>query len=213
MSQRQRKAAANAQRALDIEISNLEHLADVEDPSDFDKIFQKIAGDVAQIGLLTQQEEESLIAATSLPDPEEVEVEVCADSGCVDNVINPKHLPRDAQPVPNTSGKHYNGAGGDFIEKFGTCDTLLKGEHGEVGCSWNVADVTRALHSTAQTCGPVEKPRHDVLYNANKCVVVPAGVVDRILAHVKPLMQYNRKGNLYIGKMKMSSFTRPATQA
>ena len=49
-------------------------------------------------------------------------------------MIHPKYLPKDAMPEPNTTGAHFTGAGGDMIEKFGTCLTELEGEHGKVGC-------------------------------------------------------------------------------
>ena len=215
MSQKQRKAVMKAERLLEAEISNLEQMLTIEDHLNLESTLKEIAADIAQnldetqIGLILDSEEDLIGAAT----PDEVEVEVAMDSGCVDNVIHPKGLPRDCKPVPNTIGKHYSGAGGDSIGKYGTVDTLLVGEHGEVGCSWNVANVTRALHSIAQVTGPIEKPRQDVLFNAAKCVVVPEGIVEKILAHVKPLLQYNRKGNLFVAKMKMSSFVRPATSA
>ena len=52
----------------------------------------------------------------------------------------------------------------------------------------------------------IEKPKQDVLFNAAKCVVVPPGVVDLILKTIKPLMQYDREGNLWSADMKVSSF-------
>ncbi len=187
---------------METEISNLEQLAGADDYEGLESMLQELVG---EIGLIMDENEELIGAATEV-----VEVEVAMDSGCVGNVIHPKQLPSDAKPTPNTSGTHYTGAGGDTIERYGTCDTLLEGEHGEIGCGWNLANVTRALHSVAVATGPIAKPKNDVLFNAGKCVVVPPGIVDRILAYIKPLVQYNRKGNLYVGKMKMTSFTRPA---
>ena len=73
----------------------------------------------------------------------------------------------------------------------------------------------RPLHSTAVVAGPIEHPigKQDVLFNNNnKCVVVPPGVVNAILKFVKPLSTYPRKGNLYIGKVTVSSFQRPASK-
>ena len=95
------------------------------------------------------------------------------------------------------------------IEKYGECDTILSGEHGDVGTTWNVANVSRALHSVAATTGKTDKAKQDVLFNNRKCVVVPPGVVDMILKSAKPVAQYDRQGNLYIAKMRMSGFTRP----
>ena len=55
---------------------------------------------------------------------------------------------------------------------------------------------------------------HDILFNNKIGVVVPAGVVDRILKVVKPIMKYKRKGGLYVAEMELSAldntgFTRP----
>ena len=145
---------------------------------------------------------------------EKVKVKVAMDSGAVANVIHPKHLPPDATPEPNTTGKHFNGAGGDFIERFGTCMTELEGEHGSVGCDWDLADVSRALHSVSKVAGPYEGPgKQDIVFNNKRCVVVPPGVLDAIMKHVKAVAEYKREGNLYVAEMTMSSFQRQEPKA
>ena len=136
------------------------------------------------------------------------------DSGAVGNIIHPKELPHDANPEPNNTGRHFVGANNSRIEKFGTCTTKLESEHGEVGCNWQLADVSRPLHSVSQVTGPEDgPPKQDVLFNNRKCVVVPPGVVDEILKRVKPVTEYARTGNLYIGEFKMSSFARQGQEA
>ena len=55
--------------------------------------------------------------------------------------------------------------------------------------------------------------RQDVLFNNKKCVVVPPGIVDKILEHVSPLMQYDRKGGLYVADFEVSGFQRPGSNA
>ena len=159
-----------------------------------------------ELGLLLDDPDDFIGAAT-----EAVIVRPAMDSGAVAPVIHPKELPSDARPVPNTTGKHFVGANKSKIERFGSCDTLLEGEHGAVGCTWQLADVSRPLHSVACTTGPIEAPEQDVLFNAGRCVVVAPGIVEKILKTVTPIAEYKREGNLYIGTMKMSSFTRPAT--
>ena len=52
-----------------------------------------------------------------------------------------------------------------------------------------------------------------MLFTAGKAVVVPAGVVEQVLKTVRPLMQYNREGDLYIAKLTMSSFPRQGVTA
>ena len=61
--------------------------------------------------------------------------------------------------------------------------------------------------------GPTGAPKHDILFNAAKGVVVPPGVVDKILDHITPLMQYDRKGGLYVAGMTASDFHRPGAIA
>jgi hypothetical protein len=154
--------------------------------------------------------EEDLILNTA----EKVRVKVAMDSGAVANVIHPKQLPSDAVPEPNTNGKHFNGAGGDFIERYGTCLTELEGEHGAIGCDWDLADVSRALHSVSKVAGPYEGPgKQDILFNNKRCVVVPPGVLDAIMKHVSAVAEYKREGNLYVAEMTMSSFQRQEPRA
>ena len=47
-----------------------------------------------------------------------------------------------------------------------------------------------------------------MLFTAGKAVVVPSGIVDRILKTFKPVMQYDSKGDLYIAKLTVSRFLR-----
>ncbi len=150
-------------------------------------------------------DDDSIIAATT----EKVRVRVAADSGAVANVINPGSLPSDAKPTPNADDTHFVGAGGGRIRKYGTYTSKLESEHGAVGCNWQVADVIRPLHSISTIAGPEEGPGlQDVLFNNKRCVVVPPGVVERILKEIQPIAQYDRCGNLYIAEMEMSSFGR-----
>ena len=93
--------------------------------------------------------------------------------------------------------------------RYGRADTLMPGESGTVGCRWQTADVTRALHSVSTVAGPPGvEGRQDVLFNNTCCYVVEPGIVERILRETKPIATYPRKGNLYLADMKLSSFTR-----
>ncbi len=161
------------------------------------------------VGVIEYVEDNSILSTA-----EKVKVKVAMDSGAVANVIHPKNLPTDAVPEPNTTGKHFNGAGGDFIERFGTCMTELEGEHGSIGCDWDLADVSRALHSVSKVAGPYEGPgKQDIVFNNKRCVVVPPGVLDAIMKHVKAVAEYKREGNLYVAEMTMSSFQRQGPKA
>ena len=133
------------------------------------------------------------------------------DLVAVANVIHPRELPEDAVPVPNTSCKHFKGANDSVIENFGSCDTVLKSDLGSVGCGWQLADVSRPLHSVSKVTGPAGGPavaKQDVLFNNDVCVVVPPGIVREILKRITPVARYDRTGKLYVGDMTMSSFRR-----
>ncbi len=160
----------------------------------------------AAISCVMEEEEEPLIASAV----EKVKIQVAMDSAAVDNVVHPSFLPGDAEPAPNRTGRHFVGAQGGHIEKYGSVDTKLETDLGAIGCHWQLADVTRPLHSVAKVTGPEDHPtgKQDVLFTNKKCVVVPPGVVEKMLKTVKPVVEYARTGNLYIADMEMSSFPR-----
>ena len=137
-------------------------------------------------------------------------VRVAMDSGAVAPVINAAELPANAEVVPNRSGQDFVGAGGDKIRRHGTCKILMRDGNGrKISTNWQVADVSRALHSVSDITGPEEGDGlHDVLFNNKKCVVVPHGVVNAILKKVEATTEYRRKGGLYVADMTLSSFTR-----
>ncbi len=140
--------------------------------------------------------------------PAQVKVSVAADTGAVDNVIGPDDLAADMAPDGKVE-RHFVGASDEHIENYGQCDSILSGDLGQVLCKWNVADVARPLHSISKMAGPEDGPGvHDILFNNKKGVVVPPGVVNAILEHIKPILQYDRKGGLYVAELTMSSFAR-----
>ena len=80
---------------------------------------------------------------------------------------------------------------------------------GKVGCTWQMAAVSRALHSVGIVAGPKGGPgKQDILFNNEKCYVVAPGIVKKIMEHCKAVAEYDREGNLYIGEMTLSSFRR-----
>ena len=154
--------------------------------------------------LVIEPEEELIGAAT-----EQVTIAVAVDSGAVANVIGPDELPVDAELVDDAQGRHYVDAQGGSIRRYGTFDSKLVGNRGEVGCRWQVADVTKPLHSLSMIAGPKEGPgEQDILFNNKMCYVVKPGVVERIMKELTAVAEYERKGNLYVADMVMSSFPR-----
>ena len=145
---------------------------------------------------------------------EEIDIEVALDSGSVVHVANPEHLPANAEVVPNTSGRHFNGANASHIENYGTCFTSIRDTKtgALVDCDWSVAEVVKPFHAVCKITGTVQVPKHDVLFTAGKAVVVPHGHVESILRSVKPLMQYDRQGDLFVAKLTVFGFTRQGTK-
>ena len=140
----------------------------------------------------------------------ETRIRVAMDSGSCRNVTHPKTLPEGIAVTPNNTGKHFSGAGGEVIQKYGECVTSIEGAHGRVGCRWNVADVTRPLHSVSQIAGPYDGDGDlDVLFNNKRCVVVRPGVVEAVVGQISPVAEYHRDGNLYLSDFTMSDFIRP----
>ena len=202
-----------------------EILKDVKGPSpssfdtQFPELSRKVNVEMQNINALLAQEEMELQLCEDESDNEEelmateekVVIRAAMDSGSVASVINPEHLPSGVSIKPNTSGRHFTGAGvGSTIKKHGSCITACKGKIGvPFGCKWQAADVARPLQSVSDTCGPCDGPGvHDVLFNNRKCYVVPPGMVDEIMTRVKPIIEYDRVGGLYLADLTLSSFGR-----
>jgi hypothetical protein len=134
---------------------------------------------------------------------DEVEVTVASDSGCICHVIGPDGIPRKVRPRVPEHGKLKNfvGAGGDGIKNHGKVDVKLIQEDGsEANSTFNVADVTRPLHSTGMACDE----NKEVLYTKTEAVVVPGGALSRFLGAIKRIATYKREnGGLYLAKMKI----------
>ena len=66
------------------------------------------------------------------------------------NVINIADLPRGCAPDAIVE-RNFVGASNERTENYGVCDTILTTNEGTVACKWQVADVSRALHSISKT--------------------------------------------------------------
>ena len=173
------------------------------------ELLDSLATPTQLVGVITESPEE-LIAAVS----DVVTVQVAMDSAAVDNVIGPDELPQDAQIVPNNAGKHSPGANNAHIEKYGQTSTILESAGNKFSCEWAVSDVNQALHSVAKVAGPPKVPgKQDVLFDNDQCVVMPPGIVKALLKKIKPVMRYEREGNLYLAQLRMSGFIRQGAHA
>ena len=170
----------------------------------------QILGDLEPLSLIEDEDAEveqlNVVQQSTLT---ETKIRVAMDSGAVRSVVHPSVIPAGVKIVPNTSGKHFSGAGGDVIERYGDCCSLITGQQGKVIHRWSLANVARPLDSVSQITGSIDGPgNHDVLFNNRTCVVVPAGVVDAVLKQIKPVAEYKREGGLYLGEVTLSDFVR-----
>ena len=146
---------------------------------------------------------------------EEVEIWVASDSGAVDHVCGPGHIPGTVvlrQPSDGKLTRNFISASGGSIKNHGAGEVNLITEEGNViSSTFQVADVCRPLHSVSKTCDQ----GHEMLYTSDEALVLPAGVLSKLLAtlNVKPVARYVRRGGLYVAKMKardgVSAFIRP----
>jgi len=161
--------------------------------------------------MITEESSDGMLGSVT-----QVRVRPAMDSGACDNVIDPDDLPDDCVIVPNTSGKHFRVANDSVIENFGDVEPILESDLGAIGCGWKAAAVSRPLHSVSKVAGPpggIKNSKQDILFNNDVCVVVPPGIVAEILKRVTPVASYAREGNLYVGDMVLSSFTRHGAKA
>ena len=158
------------------------------------------------LALLESDELEDLIANTV----DEVTLQVAVDSGSCANVAHPDDMPKGCVLEPNVDDKHFSGAGGDRIKKYGTCKTKCTGSAGDFTTNWSCAEVTRALHSVSTIAGPEDHPTgyQDVIFNTKRCCVVLPGIVNLIMTKFKAVAGYNRAGGLYFADITLSSFAR-----
>ena len=142
-------------------------------------------------------------------EPEVANVRVAIGSAACDNVINPEELPTCAELEPNETNKHFVGANESPIERYGSRNTIMTSKFGQVGCIWQLAAVSSALHSVGIVAGPGDGPgKQDVLFDNDHAYVVAPGVVKKMMEFLTPVAEYEREGNLYVGEVSLSSFTR-----
>ena len=150
---------------------------------------------------------------------DEVEIEVAADTGAVAHVASPKDLPGSVPVEMPEDGRLRNfvAANNTPIKNYGKASVVLEQEDGkEINTDFNVADVSRPLHSVSTICDN-EK---EMLFTKHGAVVVPEGALSRFLGSIRALARYPRRGGLYVAKMKARKprtanrpgFTRPGAK-
>jgi len=156
-----------------------------------------------RVGLIYDDEGDDLIGALT------VVVKAAMDSGACASVLNPDDLPAGVVPSGNPSGAVFHGASNSPIRRYGSAVTRMRNKTMDVGCRWQVAEVTRPLNAVSEVCGPMGPVGlQDVLFNNNTCYVVPPGIVAKIMEHIQAVAEYPREGNLYLAEIELSSFAR-----
>ena len=150
--------------------------------------------------------EEMLIAPLEYADPEpgeimtatrRVKMYVAADTGAVDHCVGPRDLPESVLVKKNPNQRGLIGAKGDGIDCYGFANVNLEQADGHmINSNVLVADVRRPLHSISKVCDN----NHDMIFTKKGGVVVQAGVFDKLLATVKHVATYPRRGGLYVGE-------------
>ena len=117
---------------------------------------------------------------------------------------------------PNTTGKHFCGAGSEGIDGYGEWCILMTGQKGTVIGRWSLVNASRPLHSVSRNTWPFDGAgNHDVFFNNKSCVVVRAGVVERLLStyDTTPVAEHRREGDLYMADIVMPGFSRQDLKA
>ena len=144
------------------------------------------------------EDEEEIVAAS-----DEIEIEVAADTGAGAHCCNPRHIPNSVEVVCDQI-RNFNGAGGEAIKHWGRASVRMQQEDGKhIGQEVQVVEAARLLHSISTVCDN----EHDVVFTKTEGLVIPAGMLDEILAmvqkQVKVVARYRRKGGLYVVKMRV----------
>ena len=144
-------------------------------------------------------EEEAVLNTTR-----EVKMRVAADSGAVDHIANPANIPGNSKLRMPKNGqiRFFVGAGGDPIKNHGMAKVKLRTQEGKnVGNIFQVADVTRPLHSVSKVCDSGK----EWLFTAEEAFVFPAGLLSKLIKSEQALARYPREGGLYVAEVTVTA--------
>ena len=151
-----------------------------------------------------EEDEEEINTADDVP--EYIEIDVAADSGAGDHVLAKVDAPGHAvkESPGSKRGQKFKGAGGHVMDNEGQIllemlAPLEDGKSNEIDVTWQVTDVCRPLLSISKVC---DKGQHTVTFDAKRAVVRDSR--GRIVCI------FLRKGNLYIGRMKIKNPAHPS---
>ena len=145
-----------------------------------------------EIAVLDYDEDEEVLLTEQV-----MKVQVAMDSGAIAHVTPPDCVPRDC-PLDESRRRNFTAANGGSIKNYGQARVeLVDDKQGQAECVYNVAEVTRTLHSTGQVCDQ----DFECLYMKQGCVVVPEGTLSRFLEDKDIVTRYPRRdGGLYVAE-------------
>ena len=151
---------------------------------------------------IVDYDKEEILAAEEV-----ISVQVALDSGAVRHVTPPTCIPQGVH-VDGRNTRNFQAANGGTIKNYGQARVSMKGTNQRMSeCIYNVADVTRSLHSTGQICDH----GFETLHTKHGAVVVPEGSLSQFLAEDMVVTKYPRKnGGLYLAEFQV---TAPKAQA
>ena len=125
--------------------------------------------------------------------PRKVVIRPALDSGAGEHVVNADDVSTlTVKPSAGSQNKrHFVAANGQRIPNMGEVAMRLKGNNGNVNSTFQVAPVTRPLHSVSKMCDT----GCEVRFNKERGLVVKDG---------KVIATYPRMGGLYVAEFEAS---------
>jgi hypothetical protein len=123
--------------------------------------------------------------------PKKTIIRPALDSGAGEHVVNADDVAAlTIRPSAGSQNKrHFVAANGQRIPNMGEVSMRMKGDNGNVSSTFQVAPVTRPLHSVSRMCDI----GCEVRFNKDKGIVVKDG---------KIIAKYPRLGGLYVAEFE-----------
>ena len=123
---------------------------------------------------------------------------VTLDSGAVAHCANPRDLPGTIEVHACDEARNFVNANGNSIDHYGSAKVRLQQSNGShITNTFQVMDVCRPLHSAPM----IADQGFVTIFIKNGVVVVPAGVLNDLLATVKHVATYKRFGGFYVAEV------------
>ena len=120
---------------------------------------------------------------------------VTLDSGAVAHCANPRDLPGTIEVQTCDEARNFVNATGNSIDHWGSAKVRLQQANGNhITNTFQVMDVCRPFHSVSM----IADQGYDTVFSKSGAVVIPAGLLDDLLATVKHVATYQRVGGLYV---------------